>query len=85
MLNYTDHDLTQIGSGYNWIHSDDLKYYATAHKERKNCQFERDRSSQMLCFDSIENRDIGSSLLSAADERWALAVAAIFHENYLQE
>jgi len=33
ILNYTDHDLTQIGSGYNWIHSDDLKYYATAHKE----------------------------------------------------
>lgn len=35
ILNYTDHDLTQIGSGYNWIHSDDLKYYATAHKECK--------------------------------------------------
>ncbi|CAF0720721.1 unnamed protein product [Adineta steineri] len=33
ILNYTDHDLTQIGSGYNWIHSDDLKYYSTAHKE----------------------------------------------------
>jgi len=36
ILNYTDHDLTQIGSGYNWIHSDDLKYYATAHKECTN-------------------------------------------------
>jgi len=35
ILNYTDHELTQIGSGYNWIHSDDLKYYSTAHKECK--------------------------------------------------
>ncbi|CAF1674975.1 unnamed protein product, partial [Adineta ricciae] len=33
ILNYSDHDLTQIGSGYNWIHSDDLKYYSTAHRE----------------------------------------------------
>lgn len=33
VLNYTDHELSQIGSGYNWIHSDDLKYYSTAHKE----------------------------------------------------
>ncbi|CAM2696530.1 unnamed protein product [Rotaria socialis] len=33
ILNYTDHDLTELASGYNWIHSDDLKYYSTAHKE----------------------------------------------------
>ncbi|CAF3049904.1 unnamed protein product [Rotaria sp. Silwood2] len=33
ILSYTDHDLTQLASGYNWIHSDDLKYYSTAHKE----------------------------------------------------
>lgn len=51
ILNYTDHDLTQLASGYNWIHSDDLKYYSTAHKECKIIKFfEKEEMNKIFFF-----------------------------------
>jgi hypothetical protein len=80
ILNYTDHDLTQIGSGYNWIHSDDLKYYSTAHKECKKSKFRKTKTNFLLLL-SIKNRNIRSSLLSYSNKRCSLAMVTIINEN----